>query len=242
MVPAQLPWRRRPANWAPTNISLMLPRCARSLRYERHWITAPGPVGAGLRIGLLGGSFDPAHSGHMYVSQVARKILKLDYVWWLVSPGNPLKAKPGALATRLSWARAQAHQSPFIRVTDIEQKLGSAFTIDTVRALKRRFPQVDFVWLMGSDNLLQFARWRRWQEITRIIPIAVVRRPGSVLAPLSAPLARKLGVARHLGPPPSLVVLDGHRNWESSTALRAQALGAAAAAMVNLDGSLPKEL
>ena len=87
---------------------------------------------------------------------------------------------------------------------------------------------------MGSDNLEQFARWRRWQEIARIIPIAVVRRPGSVLAPLHAPLARRLGVARHLGPPPSLVILDGRRNWESSTALRAQALGAATEAMINL--------
>ena len=87
---------------------------------------------------------------------------------------------------------------------------------------------------MGSDNLEQFARWRHWQEIARIIPIAVVRRPGSVLAPLNAPLARRLGVARHLGSAPSLVILDGRRHWDSSTALRMQALGAAAEAMVNL--------
>jgi nicotinate-nucleotide adenylyltransferase len=204
------------------------------LRYGPHWITAPGPVSDGLRIGLLGGSFDPAHPGHFYVSEIARKMLKLAYVWWLVSPGNPLKPEPGALGARLAHARAAAAHHPFIRVTDIEQRLGTRYTIDTVRALKRRFPHTGFVWLMGSDNLEQFARWRRWRQIADIIPIAVVRRPGSVLAPLHAPLARRLGVARHLGPAPSLAVLDGRRNWESSTALRAQALGAAAEAMVNL--------
>ena len=158
----------------------------------------------------------------------------LDYVWWLVSPGNPLKPEPGAFGNRLSHARGTARHHPFIRVTDIEQRLGTRYTIDTVKALKRRFPHPRFVWLMGSDNLEQFARWRHWQEIARIIPIAVVRRPGSVLAPLNAPLARRLGVARHLGSAPSLVILDGRRHWDSSTALRMQALGAAAEAMVNL--------
>lgn len=187
-----------------------------------------------MRIGLLGGSFDPAHEGHLYVSEIARKLLKLHYVWWLVSPGNPLKPAPGAFGTRLAHARVAAAHQPFIRVSDIEQRLGTRYTIDTVKALKRRFPRARFVWLMGSDNLVQFARWRRWQEIADTIPIAVVRRPGSVLAPLNAPLARRLGVARHPGPAPSLVMLDGRRNWESSTALRQQALGAAAEAVVNL--------
>ena len=187
-----------------------------------------------MRIGLLGGSFDPAHNGHLYVSEIARQALKLDYVWWLVSPGNPLKPEPGALALRLSRAQIAARHHPFIRVSDIEQRLGTRYTIDTIKALRRRFPRAHFVWLMGSDNLEQFARWRRWQHIARIIPIAVVRRPGSVLAPLHAPLARRLGMARHLGSAPSLVILDGRRNRESSTALRAQALGAAAEAMVNL--------
>ena len=182
----------------------------------------------------MGGSFDPAHAGHLYVSEVAKKLLRLDYVWWLVSPGNPLKPAPGAFALRLSRARAAARHHPFIRVSDIEQRLGARYTIDTVRLLKRRFPGPRFVWLMGSDNLEQFARWRRWQQIARIIPIAVARRPGSVLAPLHAPLARRLGVARQLSSAPSLVILDGRRNWESSTALRAEALGAAAEAMVNL--------
>src|SRR6202012_3234564 len=109
---------------------------------------------------------------------------------------------------------------PFIRVSAIEQRLGTRYTVDTVAALKKRFPHLRFVWLMGSDNLEQFARWRRWQKIARLVPIAVVRRPGSGLANLHARLARRLGVSRHLGSAPSLVVLDGCRNWESSTALR----------------------
>ena len=187
------------------------------------WILPPGPVSDGLRIGLLGGSFDPAHDGHLYVSDIARKALQLDYVWWLVSPGNPLKPAPDALAARLKRAQVLA-SGKHICVTDIEQRLATRYTIDTVTALKRRFPRVDFVWLMGSDNLEQFSRWRRWQQIAAVLPIVVVRRPGSVLASLHAPLARRLGIARTLGPAPSLLVLDGPRSWQSSTALRAQAL------------------
>jgi len=121
-----------------------------------------------------------------------------------------------------------------ILVTDLETRLGTRFTIDTISALQRRFPRVNFVWLMGSDNLEQFSRWRRWQQIAAMIPIAVVRRPGSVLAPLHAPLARRLGVSQRLGSAPSLVILDGPRSQESSTELRAGALGAAQEAMLNL--------
>ena len=197
------------------------------------WIVAPGPVAAGLRIGLLGGSFDPAHGGHLYVSRIARKALKLDYVWWLVAPGNPLKPMPDALPVRLARARNAARDGR-IFVTDIETRMGTRFTVDTVGALQKRFPQVDFVWLMGSDNLEQFSRWRRWQDLAAHIPIAVVRRPGSVLASLHAPLARRIGVSRRLGLAPSLVVLDGPRSMESSTRLRELALGAAAEAVLNL--------
>jgi nicotinate-nucleotide adenylyltransferase len=197
------------------------------------WIRPPGPVSDHLRIGLLGGSFDPAHGGHLYVSDIARKALKLDYVWWLVSPGNPLKPAPGTLAVRLGRARALARDKRII-VTGIEQQLCTRFTVDSVRALKRRFQQVQFTWLMGSDNLEQFSRWRRWRDIAAQLPIVVVRRPGSVLASLHAPLARRLGLARHARPAPSLLVLDGPRSRESSTELRAQTLGAAAEAMLNL--------
>jgi nicotinate-nucleotide adenylyltransferase len=194
------------------------------------WVRPPAPVSDGLRIGLLGGSFDPAHEGHLYVSDVARKALKLDQVWWLVTPGNPLKPDPGSVALRTERARLVA-RAPYITVTDIERRLGTRYTIDTVRALQRRFPGVNFTWLMGSDNLEQFSRWRRWRQIAATIPIAVVRRPGSVLAPLDAPLARLLGVSRRPGPAPSLVVLDGRRNPQSSTALRG--LGDVDAAMLN---------
>ena len=194
------------------------------------WIRPPTSIADGLRIGLLGGSFDPAHEGHAYVSDVARKALKLDQVWWLVTPGNPLKPGPGSLEVRTERARLVARM-PYITVTDIEADLGTRYTIDTVTALQRRFPRLRFVWLMGSDNLEQFSRWRRWRDLAVRVPIAVVRRPGSVLAPLRAPLARLLPVSRRLGPAPSLVVLDGRRNPQSSTALRA--LGDVDAAMLN---------
>lgn len=196
-----------------------------------HWIAPPGPVADGLRIGLLGGSFDPAHDGHLYVSEVAKRALKLDQVWWLVTPGNPLKPAPESAEVRLERARLVA-RLPYIQVSDIETRLGTHYTIDTVKALQRRFPGVTFIWLMGSDNLEQFSRWRRWRDIAQAIPIAVVRRPGSVLAPLHAPLARRVGVARKLDSAPSLVMLDGRRNWQSSSALRA--LGDTAEAMLNL--------
>jgi nicotinate-nucleotide adenylyltransferase len=194
------------------------------------WVRPPVPVSDGLRIGLLGGSFDPAHDGHLYVSDVARKALKLDQVWWLVTPGNPLKPDPGSVEVRTERARLVARE-PWITVTDIESRLHTRYTIDTVKALQRRFPATRFVWLMGSDNLEQFSRWRRWRDIAAAIPIAVVRRPGSILAPLRAPLARFLPVSRRLGPAPSLVMLDGRRNRQSSTALRG--LGDVAAAMLN---------
>jgi nicotinate-nucleotide adenylyltransferase len=190
------------------------------------WIKPPGPIADSMRIGLLGGSFNPAHNGHLYVSEIARKALKLDYVWWLVSPGNPLKSEPAPLELRMMRAR-NAVRAPRIRVTDIERRLGTRYTVDTIAALQRRFPSVHFIWLMGSDNLDQFARWRRWRDIAARIPIAVVRRPGSVLASLHAPLMR-LGSVR------SLTVLDGPRSQESSTERRTEALGAAADAMLNL--------
>ena len=187
------------------------------------WLTAPGPVAPGLRIGLLGGSFNPAHSGHLYVSETALRRLKLDSVWWLVSPGNPLKAEAGMapFARRLESARASAAHHPRIHVSGLEQSLGARYTIDTVTALQRRFSQVQFVWLMGSDNLAQFGRWRRWQDLARKVPIAVVQRPGSILAALNAPLIRRFGITHTLAAPPAVMILDGARNHESATRLRA---------------------
>lgn len=191
-----------------------------------NWITAPGPVADGLRIGLLGGSFNPAHSGHLYVSETALKRLKLDSVWWLVSPGNPLKDMTSMvpLPARLECARAMAAHNPRIHVSALEATLHTIYTIDTVEALRRRFPQVHFTWLMGSDNLEQFSRWRRWRDLALLIPIAVVQRPGSLLAALNAPLVRRFGMRRDLGGrrrPPAVTILDGARNQESATRLRA---------------------
>lgn len=146
----------------------------------------------GQRIGLLGGSFDPAHPGHVLISQVALRRLRLDRVWWLVSPANPLKVRgPAPLAQRLATARHVA-ADPRIIVTDLESRLGLRMTADTVRALRDRYTRVRFVWLMGSDNLLQFHRWDRWQEIADVIPMAVMARPGTRLAARNAVAAQRL--------------------------------------------------
>ena len=190
------------------------------------WIVPPGPAADGLRIGLLGGSFNPAHAGHLYVSETALKRLKLDSIWWLVSPGNPLKdgADMAPLAARFESAKRIAAHEPRIHVSALETALHTIYTIDTVRALRRRFPKAGFVWLMGSDNLKQFSRWRRWQDLARLVPIAVVQRPGSILAALNAPLVRRFGMrrdARDGRKPPSVTILDGARHFESATRLRA---------------------
>uniref|UniRef100_UPI0035AF79E5 nicotinate-nucleotide adenylyltransferase n=1 Tax=Novosphingobium sp. TaxID=1874826 RepID=UPI0035AF79E5 len=149
---------------------------------------------AGLRIGLLGGSFNPAHGGHRRISLFARQALGLDEVWWLVSPGNPLKPKAGMapLAARFASARRQARRAP-IRPTVIERDLGTRYTVDTLRALRRRYPKVRFIWLMGSDNLAQFDQWRDWRGIARAMPIAVIARPGYDGAALASPAMAWLG-------------------------------------------------
>src|SRR5437016_718615 len=153
-----------------------------TLRTKSDWISPPGPVAAGLHIGLLGGSFNPAHEGHSHASELALKQLGLDYVWWLVSPQNPLKAT-GSMASfeeRLEGAK-NFNRHPRVIVTGIESQLGTRFTIDTLEALKRRFALLRFVWLMGSDNLLQIPRWRGWQQIFESVPVAIIARPGTAL-------------------------------------------------------------
>jgi len=141
------------------------------------------------RIGILGGSFNPAHSGHRAISLAAISALGLDEVWWLVSPGNPLKEKSGDMApfpVRYASARAMARRAP-VRASAIELKLGTRYTIDTVRALTRLYPNMHFIWLMGADNLAQFDQWRDWRRIAREVPIAVVARPGYDGAARAAP-------------------------------------------------------
>ena len=181
-----------------------------------------------MRIGLLGGSFNPAHDGHLHASLVALKGLKLDYVWWLVSPQNPLKPVRGmaGLEARLAGARKLARNRRII-TTDIESGFGTVYTVDTLIALQRRFPHAHFVWLMGSDNLLQLPRWRRWQEIVGMIPVAVVARPGTALKARTCEVAGKLGRRiRPAGgafarcPAPALTMLDARRNPNSATRLR----------------------
>ena len=133
----------------------------------------------GPRTGLLGGSFNPAHGGHRRVTLFAMDALGLDQAWWLVSPGNPLKSQKGMapLGARLRSALQQARRAPIVP-TAIEGEMGTRYTVDTLRSLKRRYPGREFVWLMGADNLSQFHRWRNWREIARIMPIAVIARPG----------------------------------------------------------------
>ena len=132
----------------------------------------------GQRIGLLGGSFDPPHAGHVHISKAALKRFDLDQVWWLVSPGNPLKADaPAAMGARLAACRAISDH-PRIKVTDFEARVGTRYTAQTLEALFARRRGVRFVWLMGADNLAQFHRWQRWQWIMENVPVGVIARPG----------------------------------------------------------------
>jgi nicotinate-nucleotide adenylyltransferase len=132
------------------------------------------------RIGILGGSFNPAHRGHRAISLAAIRALDLDEIWWLVSPGNPLKDGRDDMApfdARYASAKRMARHVP-IRVSDLEQRLGTRYTVDTLNAIVRRYPRQRFIWLMGADNLAQFEQWRGWRKIAANVPIAVVSRPG----------------------------------------------------------------
>jgi nicotinate-nucleotide adenylyltransferase len=137
----------------------------------------PSPPGD-LVIGLMGGSFDPPHSGHAHVIATAKRAVGLDRVWVLVSPGNPLKRTQTAAADRLAAARRRLG-GPGVAVSDIEARLGTRYTIDLIRTLKRRAPRARFVWIIGGDNLRDFHRWREWRAIARMVPIVVIARPGA---------------------------------------------------------------
>lgn len=183
----------------------------------------------GARIGLLGGSFNPAHGGHRRISLFAHAALGLDEIWWLVSPGNPLKPAQGMapLPARMASARGRTRRAP-IRVTAIERELGTRFTANTLTALTRRYPRARFVWLMGSDNLAQFHRWRDWRRIARAMPIAVIARPGYDQAAVGSPAMAWL--RRYRVPPerlkqghwsaPALIILRFDPDSRSATALR----------------------
>ena len=184
----------------------------------------------GLRTGLLGGSFNPAHGGHRRITRFAIDALGLDEAWWLVSPGNPLKSKKGMapLSARMKSAMKQARRAPIVP-TAIEQQLGTRYTVDTLRALNRRYPRRDFVWLMGADNLSQFHRWRDWRGIARTMPIAVIARPGydddAMASPAMAWLRRyRVSAAsfsaRGRWSAPALVLLRFDPDPRSATAIR----------------------
>lgn len=187
-------------------------------------------TGRPLYTGLLGGSFNPAHGAHRRISLFALEALALDEIWWLVSPGNPLKPTRGMapLAGRFASARCQARRAP-IRVTAVERELGTRFTIDTLKKLQRRWPKRRFVWLMGADNLAQFARWKDWRGIARCMPIAVVARPGydeAAIASTAMAWLRRYrtpaaGLRNRTGwSAPALVLLRFDPDRRSATAIR----------------------
>ncbi len=188
----------------------------------------------GQRIGLLGGSFNPPHLAHRQMSLFAMKRLGLDLVWWLVTPGNPLKtrSRPPPLGERVAAARRLARH-PRIAVTAAEAAFGTCYTVDTVRELLRRCPGVRFVWLMGADNLFEFHRWKDWKHIAALVPIAVIDRAGWLRA-AAGPAAHALAAARRkqeIGralartAPPAWVILFGMKSPLSSTALRREKEG-----------------
>ncbi len=186
----------------------------------------------GMTVGLFGGSFNPAHDGHAHVAETALRRIGLDRVIWLVSPQNPLKSadQMAPLADRMASARAMA-SGPSMIVSDFETRAGTQWTVDTLRALKARHPGVRFVWLMGSDNLASFHRWRGWTDIMTMMPMAVIARPGTMLESRSAPAARRFAGHRVSSreaqalpylEAPAWTYLRAPLNGSSSTALRAR--------------------
>jgi len=181
------------------------------------------------RVGLLGGSFNPAHAGHRHIARLARARLGLDQIWLMVSPGNPLKPQTGMapLADRLKGAAAIGDGRRVI-ATSIETAFGTRYSIDTMRMLRRRFPRVSFVWIMGADLLTQLPRWRRWRDIVRDLPFAVLPRPGFSRPALAGQAARRLREGRrpaHEAPILSharsgWVFLPTPQNATSATAIR----------------------
>lgn len=185
-----------------------------------------------MKVGLLGGSFNPAHEGHAHVAETALAKLGLDAVIWLVSPQNPLKLRHETepLERRMASARTQA-RGPRMLVSDAESRIEAQYTLDTLRILKARHPGVRFVWIMGADNLASFHRWKGWLQIMQEAPVAVVSRPWAALRGRLSPAARRFARYRHPSAaarrlpfmaPPAWVFLRGPFNFQSSTALRAR--------------------
>lgn len=192
-------------------------------------------VEKGMQVGLFGGSFNPPHAGHGLVAEIALRRLALDQLWWMVTPGNPLKStrELAPLAERIRLSEAVA-EDPRIKVTAFEASYRVRYTADTLALVKRLNPGVDFVWIMGADNLRDFHRWQRWRKIAMTFPIAVIDRPGSTLSFLSSLVAKTFDYARidegdapRLArmKPPAWTFIHGPRSSLSSTALRQIAKG-----------------
>lgn len=188
-------------------------------------------VEPGMVVGLFGGSFNPPHKGHALVAEIALRRLGLDQLWWIVTPGNPLKSHGNLapLGERLKQCEALA-ADPRIKVTAFEKSLGTSYTARTLDFVKARNPRARFIWIMGADNLASFHRWQQWQRIAMTFPIAVIDRPGSTLAYLSSKMARTFDYARvdeedagvlWKKKAPAWTFIHGPRSTLSSTALRA---------------------
>jgi nicotinate-nucleotide adenylyltransferase len=198
------------------------------------------PFGEGQRIGLFGGSFNPAHEGHEKVALYALKRLELDWVWWMVSPQNPLKdpSETGEYATRLAYTRKIARHPRFV-VTDIEQQMGARTTAETLRGLKPLLGKAHFVWIMGADSFAGLHRWHDWLDIPQTLPLAVLARPGFSLRALGGPAATRFAElqipterAARLAttPPPAWCFIPMPLRRESSTAIRKGKMALPAAA------------
>lgn len=191
----------------------------------------PGPY-KGLRIGLFGGTFNPAHSGHRHVALTSMQRLKLDWVWWIPAAGNPLKTNENSFEARFASASRMA-EHPRMRVSDLEVQLGTRYSYDTLRALLPRVQGGEFIWLIGADNLRHFHRWGHWDEIARMLPIAVIARPGDARHARLSKFARrfsddrlppKMAAAFTHYAPPVWSYLPTPLHTASSTQIRAQAL------------------
>ena len=188
-----------------------------------------------MRVGLFGGSFNPAHAGHRHVAELARGRLRLDQIWLLVSPGNPLKPRDGMapLAQRLAGAR-RIGDGRRVVASAIEAAFRTRYTVDMLRLLRRRFPRIRFIWIMGADLLEELPRWRRWTEIVRLMAFAVLPRPGYNFRALAGPAAHRLRHVRRrsrestvlAGYAPGWVFLPVRQNHVSATAIRAAGKGA----------------
>ncbi len=184
---------------------------------------------SGMRVGLFGGSFNPAHPGHARVAQTALKRLGLHKVWWLVTPQNPLKnaRETAPLAQRLASAQKLACGSAMV-VSDLETRWNTRFSYDLIRKLPARYPGVRFVWILGSDNMVNFHRWQRWEDVMRALPVAFVARPGALARARFSKLARRFATARWSGKAnalakasaPAWSILSGPLDPHSSTDLR----------------------